>query len=172
MDNIIYVKKEDNHYVLTFKNIKTVCYIGKNGLTKEKKEGDLKTPIGTFKLGLIFGTHDEEEIKKYCNLQYIKINEYLFWIDDINSKYYNQLVDISKVEKEWLSAENLLKNATPYEYAIEIKTNPNNIPGKGSAIFLHCKRKNYTAGCISLPKEILVEILKRIDNNTIIKIDE
>ena len=166
MENIINITKENNNYYLTYNNFKEICYIGKNGLTNNKKEGDLKTPIGQFNLGIVFGTHKIEDIIIDKSFTYIQINQNLYWVDDINSKYYNKLVDITKVEKDWNSAENLLENAIPYEYAIEIKTNPSNIPGKGSAIFLHCKNKDYTAGCISLPKEKMIELLKVINKNT------
>ena len=30
------------------------CSVGKNGFSKDKKEGDNKTPIGVFKLGSIY----------------------------------------------------------------------------------------------------------------------
>ena len=170
MNNIIYIKKEQDNYFLSYKNLKEICYIGKNGLTKEKKEGDLKTPIGQFKLGLIFGVHKKEEINMNKTLNYIEMNKNLYWVDDINSKYYNQLVNITKVTKDWNSAENLLENKEPYEYAIEIKTNPTNIPGRGSAIFLHCKRKNYTAGCISINRDKMISLLSMIDSDTQIKI--
>ena len=108
--------------------------------------------------------------KKYNSIVYIKISKNLYWIDDINSKYYNQLVDITKIKKDWNSAENLLENKQPYEYAIEIKTNPTNIPGKGSAIFLHCKRKEYTKGCISIEKDKMGHLLSLINSETKIKI--
>ena len=170
MKNTIYIKKEQNNYYLIYKNMKEKCYIGKGGLTKEKEEGDLKTPIGQFKLGIVFGTHKKEEITVDKSLTYIKINKNLYWVDDINSKYYNQLVDITKIKKDWNSAENLLENKQPYEYAIEIKTNPTNIPGKGSAIFLHCKRKEYTKGCISIEKDKMGHLLSLINSETKIKI--
>lgn len=172
MENIIYIKKINNDYLLQIDNLKTKCYIGKNGLTKIKKEGDMKTPIGIFNLGIAFGTHDKKEIDINKNLDYIRINKNLFWVDDPNSKYYNQLVDIKKTKIDWKSAENLLENAIPYEYAIEIKSNPKNTPGKGSAIFIHCKTKEYTAGCISISKEKMIELLKIINNKTKIMIDE
>ncbi len=172
MENIIYIKKINNDYYLQIDNLKTKCYIGKNGLTKIKKEGDMKTPIGIFNLGIAFGTHDKKEIDINKNLDYIRINKNLFWVDDPNSKYYNQLVDIKKTKIDWKSAENLLENAIPYEYAIEIKSNPKNTHGKGSAIFIHCKTKEYTAGCISISKEKMIELLKIINNKTKIMIDE
>ena len=43
---------------------------------------------------------------------------------------------------------------------------------KGSAIFIHLARKNYTGtmGCIGLKKKDLIEILKTLKKNTKIKI--
>ena len=114
-----------------FKKIfKTDAFIGKNGLTTNKVEGDGKTPKGVFKLGLVFGTHNRKDIKLNPNIKYTEINENLYWVDDIFSKYYNQLVDITKVHKDWQSAEHLIQYPKQYEYAIEIKTNINNTPGK------------------------------------------
>lgn len=170
MDNIIKIIKNNENYYLSYKELNEICYIGKNGLTKNKKEGDLKTPIGLFNLGIVFGTHKKEELSLNSQIEYYQINKNFFWVDDPNSKYYNNLVDITKVEKDWISAENLLDNKKPYEYAIEIKSNPKNIPGKGSAIFIHCKNKNYTKGCISIEKDKMKELLASIDKNTKIKI--
>ncbi|MDE5831152.1 MAG: hypothetical protein K2H53_06060 [Clostridia bacterium] len=56
----------------------------------------------------------------------------MYWVDDPKSKYYNQLVNIKNIEKDWDSAEHLIDYPVQYEYLIEIKTNPNCIPGKGS----------------------------------------
>ena len=53
---------------------------------------------------------------------------------------------------------------------IEIKTNPKNIPEKGSAIFLHCSKKKYTAGCISTDRNTIKEILSKINKKTTIEI--
>lgn len=145
------------------KKLETEAYIGKNGITKYKQEGDGKTPAGRFKLGICFGTHKEEEI---LIKNYIQINENLYWIDDIKSKYYNQLVDITKVSKDWNSAEHLIEFPKQYEYAIEIKVNPNNIPGKGSAIFLHCSIGKPTSGCIAIEREKMQQIL----SNNIFKV--
>ena len=33
------------------------AFIGKNGITNDKREGDGKTPIGKYNLGVAFGTH-------------------------------------------------------------------------------------------------------------------
>ena len=123
------------------KIFETDAFIGKNGTTTNKIEGDGKTPIGIYKLGLIFGTHYKKELKLNENIEYVKINPQLYWVDDINSKYYNKLVDITKVRKDWVTAEHLIEYPKQYEYAIEIKINHDNIPGKRQCYFftLQCK---------------------------------
>lgn len=35
----------------------TEAFIGKNDFTKQKNEGDGKTPIGIYETGILFGTH-------------------------------------------------------------------------------------------------------------------
>ncbi len=142
------------------------AFIGKNGMTYNKKEGDKKTPIGIFKLGLAFGTHKKIDINKSIN--YIKLNKNLYWVDDVNSNNYNKLIDITKQKRDFNSAEHLIDYKKEYEYAIEIKSNPTNIKGKGSAIFLHCSNLKPTAGCIAIEKNNLKKILKLISKDTII----
>lgn len=167
IDNNIYViPKTKNTGILKFSkcNIETKAYIGINGLTKEKTEGDGKTPIGEFELGIILGTQDI--VKNNNGLQYNKINKNMYWVDDSKSKYYNKLVDISKVEKDWASAEHLIDYPVQYEYLVEIKTNPKNIPEDGSAIFLHCEANKPTAGCVAINKQCMKEVIENIDKNT------
>lgn len=132
IENKIYVFSKNNKYILKFPkyNIETNAYIGKNGMTKDKREGDGKTPVGEFELGLILGTHKHE--KNINGLEYIQIIEDMYWVDDIKSKYYNKLVNIKNIEKDWDSAEHLIEYSVQYEYLLEIKTNPKNIKGKGS----------------------------------------
>lgn len=172
MDNKIYVFTNENEVrgILKFSkcNIETGAYIGRNATTKEKKEGDGKTPIGEFELGIILTTH--QDINNINGLKYKQITKNMYWVDDLKSRYYNQLVDISKVKKDWQSAEHLIDYPIQYEYLIEIKTNPNNIKGQGSAIFLHCTNDKPTAGCIAIDKEIMKEIIENIDKDTKIEI--
>ncbi len=165
-DNIYFYPTEKNKGILKYPkcNIEQEAYIGKNGLTNEKEEGDQKTPIGKFELGIILNTQKNGKNKN--NIPYTKITNNMYWVDDVNSKYYNQLVNIKEVEKDWERAEHLIEYKTQYEYLIEIKTNPNNIPNKGSAIFLHCTNNTPTAGCISIDTQIMKKIIENISKNT------
>lgn len=171
-ENIYVIPKTKNIGILKFPryNIETKAYIGKNGLTTKKTEGDGKTPIGEFGLGTILGTHII--VKNKNGLECMQITDNMYWVDDSKSKYYNQLVDISKVEKDWDSAEHLIDYPIQYEYIIEIKTNPKNIPENGSAIFLHCEANKPTAGCIAINKQCMKKIIENIDKNTKIVICE
>lgn len=165
-NNIYFYLSQNNNGTLKFPkyNIETKAYIGKNGLTNDKIEGDGKTPIGEFKLGAILTTHPEGINKN--GLKYTKITENMYWVDDSKSKYYNQLVDIKEVKKDWDSAEHIIDYPIQYEYLVEIKTNPNNIPQKGSAIFLHCTNNSPTAGCISINSQIMKKIIENISKDT------
>ena len=81
------------------------------------------------------------------------------------------MVDIKKVEKDWESAEHLVKYQKEYQYVIEIKYNEEGKKEKGSAIFLHCiGDKNYTQGCIAIKKEAIIQIIKFLKSECKIKI--
>ncbi len=165
--------KKTSKAILTFPkcNIETTAHIGKNGLTTKKAEGDGKTPIGEFELGIVLSRKplDENKVK----VKHLQITKHMYWVDDPKSKYYNQLVDTSlKIQKDWNSAEHLIDYKIQYEYLIEIKTNPRNISKKGSAIFLHCTNNMETSGCVAVSKDVMKKIIENIDDTTKIKIYE
>lgn len=96
----------------------------------------------------------------------MQITPNMYWVDDSKSQYYNQLVDILDVKKDWDSAEHLIDYPIQYEYLIEVKSNPKNISGKGSAIFLHCTNYKPTAGCIAVDRKMMKKIIENIDKQT------
>ena len=84
-----------NKETLLIDDFKFKCSVGKNGFSKDKKEGDNKTPIGVFKLGSIYYRGDR--IKKLISkLKKIKIKKNMGWCDDPKSKNYNKLIKIKK----------------------------------------------------------------------------
>ena len=76
-------------HLLIYKNYKLKCSIGKSGLTKSKKEGDLKTPRGLFDLGLLYYRKDRIN-KPKCRLKTKIIKKNMGWCDDPESKKYNK----------------------------------------------------------------------------------
>ena len=141
--------------------------VGKKGLTKFKKEGDLKTPRGIFNIENLY--YRKDRIKKpITKLKCIEIKKNMGWCNDINSKKYNKLV----IKNKNFSYEKLFRNDYKYDLMIPIKYNFNKIiPGRGSCIFIHLT-KNYkpTAGCVALNKKDLIILLKLINKKTKIKL--
>ena len=156
-----------NKHTVQIDSFKFKCCIGKNGLTKFKKEGDLKTPRGTFKIEHLYFRKDRIE-KPITKLKCIEIKNTLGWCDDVKSKKYNKLIKINNN----FSHEKLFRQDHKYDLLIPIKYNFDKIiPGKGSCIFLHLT-KNYspTAGCIALKRKDFLILLKLINKKTKIKI--
>ena len=161
----IFVK---NKHTLQIDEFKFNCCIGKKGSTSNKKEGDKKTPKGTFEIENLY--FREDRIKKPLTLlKCIKIKKNMGWCDDISfPKKYNKLIKIEKIIRH----EKLKRKDNKYNLLIPIKYNFNKpITGKGSCIFIHLT-KNYkpTAGCIALKKKDFLIMLKLIKKNSKIKI--
>ena len=162
---IIYLKNKDTLQVDTFE---FKCCIGKNGLSKNKIEGDNKTPVGLFKLGNLYYRKDKTN-KPNSKLKKILIKKNMGWCNDINyKKKYNKLIKINNNIRH----EKLFRKDYKYDLFIPIKYNYHKpIPGRGSCIFIHLTN-NYkpTAGCIALKKKDFLIMLMLIDKKTKIKI--
>ena len=143
------------------------CALGKNGIAKRKKEGDKKTPAGLFSLGKVYYRKDKIRSLK-TNLKKIVIKKKMAWCDDPNNKFYNKLTFTNDKSKEKLYRKDNLYNII---VVINYNIKPI-IKNKGSAIFIHLARKNYsgTMGCIGLKKKDLLDILKTVKKRTKIKI--
>ena len=143
------------------------CALGKNGIAKRKKEGDKKTPAGIFSLGKVYYRKDKIRNLK-TNLKKIVIKKKMAWCDDPNNKFYNKLTFTNNKSKEKLYRKDNLYNII---VVINYNIKPI-IKNKGSAIFIHLARKNYsgTMGCIGLKKKDLLDILKTVNKRTKIKI--
>ena len=156
-----------NKHTLQFNKFKFKCCIGKKGKAKIKREGDLKTPKGEFKIENLYFRKDRVK-KPFTQLKCMAIKKNMGWCNDVNSKLYNKLVKINKK----YTHEKLFRQDKKYDLLIPIKYNFDKIvPGKGSCIFIHLT-KNYkpTAGCIALKKSDMIKLLKLINNKTKIKI--
>tara|TARA_B100000900_G_scaffold386945_1_gene377802 strand:+ start:1488 stop:1982 length:495 start_codon:yes stop_codon:yes gene_type:complete len=157
-----------NKHTLQINEFKFKCCIGKKGSTSNKKEGDKKTPKGTYAIENLYFRKDR--IKKPSTLlKCIEIKENIGWCDDIRfPKKYNKLIIIDKKFKY----EKLKRNDYKYDLLIPIKYNfKKPVVGKGSCIFIHLT-KNYkpTAGCIALKEKDFLIMLKIIKKNSKIKI--
>ena len=150
-DVLLYVKESG-----TWKCILTCDgEVGKNGIDKVK-EGDKQTPTGTFRLTSGFGI----QANPGTSMPYVRVNQYLYWCGD--PYMYNRLVDIRKHPHK-CAGEHLIDYTQCYAYGMFLDYNSTNTPGKGSAIFLHCKgNSGYTAGCVAVSQQNMIEILRQV----------
>tara|TARA_B100001057_G_C22705187_1_gene893466 strand:+ start:407 stop:901 length:495 start_codon:yes stop_codon:yes gene_type:complete len=161
----IFVK---NKQTLQIDEFKFRCCIGKKGLTRDKIEGDKKTPKGTFEIENLYFRRDRKK-KPLTLLKCVEIKKDMVWCNDSNfPEKYNKLLKIEKKIKH----EKLKRRDCKYDFLIPIKYNfKKPIAGQGSCIFIHLT-KDYkpTAGCIGLKEKDFLIMIKLIKKNTKIKI--
>lgn len=146
----------------------TPGFLGKNGLGKTK-EGDAKTPVGTFYFTEAMGIATNPG----CRLRYTQADENTYWSGDVNYKY-NQMVDIREypaLNKE--DSEHIIDYNPHYIYAMNISYNEDGVAGKGSAIFLHCfgGQKPWTGGCVAIPEAKMLFVMHNVQPNCVVVID-
>jgi L,D-peptidoglycan transpeptidase YkuD (ErfK/YbiS/YcfS/YnhG family) len=154
--------------LVTYNNKNYKCSLGINGLNKTKIEGDKSTPIGIFSLGKLYVRTDRIKNLK-TNFHYISIEKTMAWSDDPNSKDYNKLIKVNNDHKEIMYRDDHI-----YDLILVVNYNINPIiPYKGSAIFLHISKDNYspTQGCIALNQDDFKEILIKLKPSDKIRIN-
>lgn len=160
--------KLKNKDTLIIDEFKFKCCIGKNGLNKQKIEGDISTPKGIYKIGKLYYRADRVK-KPITSLKTKIIKKNMGWCNDVNSNFYNKEIKINNK----IRYEKLFRDDYKYDYFIVIEYNTKKIiPKKGSAIFLHLT-KNYkpTLGCIAINKNDFLILIKIINNKTKININ-
>ena len=157
-----------NKHTLQIDKFTFRCCIGKKGLTQNKKEGDKKTPMGTFKIENLYFRKDRLK-KPSTSLKCVQIKKNMGWCDDIHfPKKYNKLI---KIEKK-VGHEKLFRKDHKYDFLIPIKYNfEKPIAGLGSCIFIHLTKDfKPTDGCVALKKKDFLILLKLVKKNSKIKI--
>ena len=150
-------EKIDGDWQMT---MSTPGFIGKNGLGKVK-EGDNKTPVGTFRFDYAFGIAPDPG----CAIPYVQINENHYWSGDWDYKY-NQFVDVREAPSNFNrdNSEHLIDYNPHYVYCLNMGYNSECTPGKGSALFMHCFGTKYpwTGGCVGLPEEKMRFVMQHV----------
>ena len=133
------------------------AYVGRNGIEKTR-EGDKRTPTGTFNLTTPFGIKADPG----AVMPYLQVTNDHYWCGTSGDPLYNQLVDCRVTGRAWRSGdEHLIDYAPHYNYCMFIDYNAEGRPGLGSCIFLHCKGKSAsTSGCVAVDEQTMVRILR------------
>ena len=93
------------------------------------------------------------------------------WCDAPDDPQYNKLVELPYPA----SAEKMWKEEHVYDIVVVIGYNDRLVmPGKGSAIFLHVARPDFspTEGCVALAMPDLIEVLEVCSESSVIHILE
>ena len=148
----------------------TPGFIGKNGLGKTK-EGDGKTPVGTYSFNFAFGIAPDPG----CAIPYVQVSNEQYWSGDVNpGMQYNQMVSINQYPNlDVENSEHIIEYTREYQYCLNISYNNEGIPGLGSAIFLHClgAKKPYTGGCVAIPENQMKIVMQNVKPDCTVIID-
>jgi L,D-peptidoglycan transpeptidase YkuD (ErfK/YbiS/YcfS/YnhG family) len=156
-----------NKNYLIYNKLKVKCTIGKKGIGYKRKEGDLITPKGQFKIKYVLYRKDRVKILTKLKKKVIKKN--MGWCDDPKSSQYNKLVKLPFAYNH----EKLFRKENVYDIILILNYNMNPVKkNKGSAIFIHVAKNNFkrTEGCVAIKKINLIKLIKKISPNTKVKI--
>ena len=128
------------------------CALGRGGVTPAaaKVEGDGKSPVGAWPIRRVLWRPDRgPQPRTAFACEPIAPED--GWCDDAGDEAYNRpvtLPDPARCETMWRDDE-------LYDIVVVLAHNDDPpVPGKGSAIFLHCAKPGYpaTEGCVALAR--------------------
>jgi L,D-peptidoglycan transpeptidase YkuD (ErfK/YbiS/YcfS/YnhG family) len=127
-----------------------------------KREGDGKAPAGLFRLPTAFAYAPAELNPTAMPVQHATPE--LFCIDDPKSGHYNRMLRVDPTtQKDWDSAEDMLRKDEQYRYGLVVDHNHEGmLPEGGSCIFLHIwsSPEKPTAGCTAMAPAHLLALIR------------
>mgnify|MGYP003865735729 CR=1 FL=1 len=146
------------------------CRIGRAGFTPLDKgrEGDAKTPLGTYSLR--FGLYRADRLAPPKSpLTFRPLREDDGWCDDPTSAAYNRFIRLPS----HLSHERLWREDGAYDIILVISHNDSPpLSARGSAVFIHIAQfdDRQTLGCIALTPNDMVKLLPHLNTGQAVKI--
>ena len=136
--------------------------VGRSGVSDRKREGDGATPTGIYALGPVaYGIDPDPGVQ----LAYHRLVCGDWWDEDPASAGYNTFRHVACGTSPPFrgGSEALWRATVAYRHfaVVEYNVGPT-VAGRGSAIFLHHDTGRPTNGCVSLPPEQLVRVLRRL----------
>jgi L,D-peptidoglycan transpeptidase YkuD (ErfK/YbiS/YcfS/YnhG family) len=137
--------------------------VGRNGIRREKSEGDGATPAGTFRLGAkMYGNSPSPGV----SYPYVRLRCGDWWVEDSMSPVYNtfQRVGCGRRPPFKVTTPDMSASRRAYAHLAVVEYNMHPVvPERGSGIFLHVQIGKATSGCISLRRSALVHVLRWLD---------
>jgi L,D-peptidoglycan transpeptidase YkuD (ErfK/YbiS/YcfS/YnhG family) len=138
--------------------------LGRGGIRANKREGDGGTPMGTFHpLRLWWRADRHRRPRTFLPARAIGAED--AWCEDPKDRHYNAPIRLAHGS----GGDRLTREDHLYDFIVEIDHNSRpRIAGRGSAVFLHLARKNFgpTAGCVSMTKSAMQQLLQRLGPRT------
>src|SRR3954454_11729030 len=138
--------------------------LGRGGIRANKREGDGGTPRGTYRPRQLWWRADRHR-RPQTFLPVRPIRPEDAWCEDPKDRRYNQPIRLTRNEP----GDRLTREDHLYDFIVEIDHNgAPRIAGRGSAVFLHLARTNFsaTAGCVSMTKSAMLRLLRRMGPQT------
>jgi L,D-peptidoglycan transpeptidase YkuD (ErfK/YbiS/YcfS/YnhG family) len=138
--------------------------LGRGGINADNREGDGGTPRGIFRPRQLWWRADRHPRPKTF-LPVRAIRQQDAWCEDPSSRHYNQPMRLEGDQ----GGDRLTRTDHLYDFIIEIDHNTlPRIAGRGSAVFLHLARADFspTAGCVSMKKSAMLQLLRQIGPDT------
>ena len=123
--------------------------LGRGGIRANKREGDGGTPRGVVHPRRLWWRADRH-VRPKTHLTIRPIRPEDAWCEDPADRHYNQAIRLERGRA-----------------GDRLNTGPR-IAGRGSAVFLHLARANFspTAGCVSMSRSNMLRLLRRMGPRT------
>ncbi len=138
--------------------------LGRGGILANKREGDGGTPRGTFRPLRVWWRADRN-VRPRTFLPLRRIGAEDAWCEDPADRRYNRPLRLHAGQR----GDRLRREDHLYDFIVELDHNSRpRLAGRGSAVFLHLARENFgaTAGCVSMTKAAMLQLLRRLSPQT------
>ncbi|HEX3484855.1 MAG TPA: L,D-transpeptidase family protein [Micropepsaceae bacterium] len=156
----IVVRREGDDYTADWGAGPRNCAVGRSGIGQKLREGDGLTPAGSWPLRRVLYRADRMPVPK-TGLPVSPIEPDDAWCDVPGDPNYNQAVRLPYPSLD----ERLWRQDSLYDLIVVVGFNDDPaMPGKGSAIFVHVARPDYspTQGCVALARDDLIEAVAQL----------
>lgn len=156
----IVVRRQGDIYIADWGSNARRCAVGRAGIAEKTREGDGVTPLGSWPLRRVLYRADRVA-RPQTVLPVSAIERDQAWCDTPDDPNYNRLVRLPYASLD----ERLWREDPLYDIVVMVGFNDAPVvPAKGSAIFLHLARPDYseTQGCVALALSDLQDALAQL----------
>ncbi len=158
---------------LSFEGETVPARFGRSGgcAADAKQEGDGMTPFGLWPLRTLLLRPDRGLAVPATRLFWRWLRPGDGWSDDMADPAYNRPVR----HPHPFSAERLWRDDGAYDVVLVLGHNDRPpVPGRGSAIFLHCEQPDgrATEGCVAVARDVLLRWLPRLGPDAALAVGE